>query len=356
MGYILAASSPKAVQTVYDREIRHHGELFTELNTVEDFRQSMPLGVLNGDFPGWKGWHQRSQVGWVHARKAMVAAAREAARLQAKFVCGNARGLVKELLYSNGDVSGIKTADGIEHYADRVIVAAGAQATSILDFENQLRPTAWTIAHITMSPEEAKIYKDIPVIFHSEKGFFIEPDEDKLELKVCDEHPGYCNWVLPLSADGDNALPQSVAVPRHQIPASSARRIREFLKETAPQLADRPFSHTATLWCADTPNRAFLITVHPRHPSLIVAAGDSGHGFTHLPSIGGFVADLMEGSLDPRLAKSWRWRPETAQTFWGNDLLGRSGASDQILDLKETITEGWIQGLEDRTSGRSSKL
>jgi sarcosine oxidase/L-pipecolate oxidase len=152
VGYILAASSPEAIQTTYDREIRHHRELFIDLNSPEDFRQTMPPGVLNGDFPGWKGWHQKSQVGWVHARKSMIAAAKEAARLGASFVCGNACGQVRELLYVNGDVIGIKTADGVEHSADRVIVAAGAQSVSILDFENQLRPTAWTLAHIKMSP------------------------------------------------------------------------------------------------------------------------------------------------------------------------------------------------------------
>lgn len=72
--------------------------------------------------------------------------------------------------------------------------------------------------------------------------------------------------------------------------------------------------------------------------------------------IGGFVADLMEGSLDPWLAKSWRWRPETGRRFWGNGLLGRSGAGDQVLDLKETITDGWVQGPEDIAIRRPYKL
>lgn len=357
VGYILAATSPKAVQTTIDREIKYHKDLFIELSTPEEFRNSMTPGVLTGTFPNWKGWYQKEGVGWVHARKAMVSAAREAARLGVTFVCGNSRGTVKELVYDAGrDICGVKTGDGIEHYSDRVIISAGAQATHLVDFENQLRPTAWTVAHIKMSPEEAKLYKKVPVLFHSEKGFFIEPDEDRHELKVCDEHPGYVNWVLPPGDGGSDALPQSIPVPRNQIPAASARRIREFLRETMPQLADRPFCHTATLWCADTPNRAFLITHHPKHPSLILAAGDSGHGFTHLPSIGGFVADLMEGRLDPRVARSWRWRPETAKRFWGNELLGRSGAGDRIQDIKESISEGWVQGSDDALSTSYAKL
>jgi sarcosine oxidase/L-pipecolate oxidase len=208
-----------------------------------------------------------------------------------------------------------------------------------------------------MSPEEAQLYRNLPVLFHSEKGFFMEPDEDNHELKVCDEYPGYCNWVTPTEGSVENPLPQSRAIPRHQIPVASARRIREFLSETMPHLADRPFSHTAMMWCADTPNRAFLITPHPRYQSLILAAGDSGHGFTHLPSIGGFIADCMVGRLDPRIAKSWRWRPEAARGFWGNDTLGRSGAGDKVLALNEASAEGWVTA-DDGASPltRKSKL
>ncbi|KAI1628722.1 FAD dependent oxidoreductase [Exophiala viscosa] len=343
VGYILAASSTAAIKTTLEREINHHKDLFTELSTAEDFRATMPPGVLTGEFPQWKGWLRRSGVGWVHARKAMVAAYEEAGRLGVKFVFGNARGKVESLLYQTGDVRGVRTADGIDHSSNRVILAAGAYAPQIFDFENQLRPTAWTLAHIQMSPEEAKLYRNLPVLFHSEKGFFMEPDEDNLELKVCDEYPGYCNWVTPEEGK-DNALPYSKPLPRNKIPVESARRIRRFLSETMPHLADRPFSHAATIWCADTSNRAFLITQHPRYESLILAAGDSGHGFTHLPSIGGFVADLM-------------WRPEVAQGFWGDDVLGRSGAENRVIHLNETASEGWIGAGSDATQVvRLSKL
>ncbi|MCJ1304207.1 hypothetical protein MMC08_007019, partial [Hypocenomyce scalaris] len=47
-----------------------------------------------------------------------------------------------------------------------------------------------------MSPEEGFQYKDLPVLFNLEQGFFMEPDAEKHKLKMCDEHPGYCNWVL----------------------------------------------------------------------------------------------------------------------------------------------------------------
>jgi sarcosine oxidase/L-pipecolate oxidase len=339
-GYIVAASSASALEYLETREIRHHASSFKSLNTAEDFRATMPKGVLTGEFKGWRGFYKKNGAGWVHARKALVSAYKEASRLGVRFITGSPQGEVVGLLYSKSDVLGAKTADGIEHRADRTILAAGAAAPQLVDFENQLRPTAWTLAHIPMTAEEARLYKDLPVLFNIEKGFFMEPDEDRHEIKICDEHPGYCNWVRSSSSSA-SSLPQSIPVAKHQIPVPAAERVRDFLRDTMPQLAERPFTHARVCWCADTPNRAFLITPHPSYPSLIIASGDSGHGFMHIPSIGGFIVDCMEGSLDQRFKQSWRWRPETANQFWGDQTLGRFGAGNRMLDLKETTTAGW---------------
>lgn len=194
-GYIVAADSPAALKKVEKRELSDLGSGLVRLTTAEEFRKTMPPGVLTGDFPGWKGLFKSSGAGWVHARKALESAAREAERLGVNFITGSPQGSVTSLIYEDGDVLGIKTADGKEHRGDRTILAAGAGADALFDFKDQLRPTAWTLGHIKMSEDETKLYKNLPVLFNIEKGFFMEPDEDKHELKICDEHPGYCNWV-----------------------------------------------------------------------------------------------------------------------------------------------------------------
>lgn len=80
----------------------------------------MPEGVLTGKFPKWRGWYKSSGSGWVHARKALLAAAKESERLGVRFVRGWDEGRVIEILMNeNGDVIGAKTADGEEHLADR---------------------------------------------------------------------------------------------------------------------------------------------------------------------------------------------------------------------------------------------
>lgn len=203
-----------------------------------------------------------------------MAAAQEAAKLGVKFVAGTPHGKVITLIFENNDVKGAVTADGKIWRADYTFLCAGASAGQFLDFHDQLRPTAWTLAHIPLEPQERAQYKNIPIIFNIEKGFFFEPEGKRGEIKICDEHPGYTNMVP--SANGSSLL--GIPFEKTQIPKESEMRIRELLKETMPQLVDRPFSFSRICWCADTPDREFIIDKHPQHPSLILGCGASGRG------------------------------------------------------------------------------
>jgi len=235
---------------------------FEWLDTPKKFHSTMSEGVLTGDFPGWKGGFKRKGAGWVFARGALMSAFHEAERLGVKFILGP-RGTVTLLLQDNGDITGAKISTGDQYRADITILANGAQAPALLDFKDQLRPTAWTLAHIRMSEEECRLYRDLPVLFNIESGFFMEPDAENHELKICDEHPGYTNFLS--TADGSKA---SVPFAKHQIPKEAEDRVRGFLRDTMPQLAERPFSFARICWCADTVDRNFLIDWHPEYKSM----------------------------------------------------------------------------------------
>jgi sarcosine oxidase len=43
-----------------------------------------------------------------------------------------------------------------------------------------------------------------------------------------------------------------------------------------------------------TPDRHFVIDMHPRHPNVAVAAGFSGHGFKFASVVGEVLADLVD--------------------------------------------------------------
>jgi sarcosine oxidase len=43
-----------------------------------------------------------------------------------------------------------------------------------------------------------------------------------------------------------------------------------------------------------TPDKHFVIDIHPRHPQVVVACGFSGHGFKFSSVVGELLADLAD--------------------------------------------------------------
>ncbi|KAH9885565.1 putative fructosyl amine:oxygen oxidoreductase [Xylariomycetidae sp. FL2044] len=349
-GYVMAANSDPAFAALL-KDIQGHEHEYQRVDTAEAFRSTMPKGVLTGAFPGWRGFSKPSGAGWVYARGAVQAAQQEAERLGVRFITGEAGEVVK-LLFSDdpefgagqdqaaqagkSPLAAVKTADGMLHEADMTILCNGANADFLLDFQSQLRPTAWTLAHIPMTPAEAELYKDLPVLFNIESGFFMEPSADTHELKICDEHPGYINSIY--ASDGSRRIVGSEPFARQQIPLESESRIRAFLRDTMPHLADRPFSFGRICWDADTPDRMPLIDTM-NGPNFLVAVGGSGHCFKTMPAIGKLVVDYIQRSVDERTRNAFRWRPETAvgRDWW--DVQDRWGADGKVMSFEDV--KGW---------------
>ncbi|KAJ2981321.1 hypothetical protein NUW58_g6718 [Xylaria curta] len=324
-GYVMAASSDAAYKTLLE-DISGHEHEYQKVESTEQFRSTMPKGVLTGDFVGWRGFAKSGGAGWVFARGAIIAAKREAEILGVRFITGQ-QGLVSELLFSDeakrgeqkgalkqGSLQGVKSINGTVYHAHTTILANGANADGLLDLKYQLRPTAWTLAHIKMTPSEAGLYKDLPVLFNIEKGFFMEPSAETHELKICDEHPGYINPVYresPLGKslvqgqgdgdhEGEKIIIGSKPFPRQQIPLESEERVRAFLQETMPHLAPRPFSFARICWDADTVDRMPLIDWYTSEGNaeggrLLLAVGGSGHCFKTMPAMGQVVLEFLGG-------------------------------------------------------------
>ncbi|KAI0205857.1 fructosyl-amino acid oxidase [Astrocystis sublimbata] len=354
-GYVMAASSDAAYEAVLG-DIEGQENEWSKVETAEQFRATMPEGVLQGDFVGWKGFAKSGNAGWVFAAGAIRSARDEAERLGVQFITGE-QGLVTELLFADGAsrnngsapgpaaLLGAKSADGTIHRAHTTILSNGANADQLLDLKFQLRPTAWTKAHIKMSAEEAMLYKDLPVLFNIEKGFFMEPSAETHELKICDEHPGYIN---PIYADDDSkTIIGSMPFAKHQIPLEAEERVRALLGETMPQLADRPFSFARICWDADTVDRYPLLDWYtPDHVGdgaeggrFLLAIGGSGHSFKTMPAMGQVVLEFLEGREDDRTKRAFRWRPEIAvdRNWWA--VQDRWGAQGKVMDFNDV--KGW---------------
>ncbi|KAI0864310.1 fructosyl-amino acid oxidase [Xylaria cubensis] len=373
-GYVMAASSDAAYEALL-RDIKGHEDEYRKVESAEQFRETMPKGVLTGDFVGWRGFAKPSGAGWVFARSAIISAKDEAERLGVRFITGQ-QGLVIELLFSNeakagekggapkqGALRGVKTADGTIHRAHTTILANGANADTLIDLKYQLRPTAWTLAQIKMTSHEAELYKDLPVLFNIEKGFFMEPSAETHELKICDEHPGYINPIYeepsanssPVQdgrSESERIIIGSKPFARQQIPLESEERVRAFLMETMPHLAARPFSFARICWDADTVDRMPLIDWYTSDDDasaegrLLLAIGGSGHCFKTMPAMGQVVLEFLEGKVDDRTRRAFRWRPEIAvnRNWW--DVQGRWGAQGEVMDFNDV--RGWTRIGESR--------
>ncbi|KAI0446946.1 fructosyl amine:oxygen oxidoreductase [Xylaria telfairii] len=364
-GYVMAASSDAAYEALLG-DIRGREAEYSKVESAGQFRNTMPKGVLTGDFVAWRGFAKPSGAGWVFARGAIISAKQEAERLGVRFVTGQ-RGLVTKLLFSNateqgrapksGALGGVRSADGTIYHAHTVILANGASADDLIDLKQQLRPTAWTLAHIKMTPEEAGLYKDLPVLFNIEKGFFMEPSAETHELKICDEHPGYINpiYKAPSSdtnlvqgekSKGERIIIGSRPFAKQQIPIESEERVRAFLGETMPHLAARPFSFARICWDADTVDRMPLVDWYASDDDaaegggrLLLAIGGSGHCFKTMPAMGQVVLEFLEGRADDKTRRAFRWRPKTAvnRNWW--DVQGRWGAQGEVMDFNNV--RGW---------------
>jgi sarcosine oxidase len=77
------------------------------------------------------------------------------------------------------------------------------------------------------------------------------------------------------------------------VSADDEETIRRFLRDHLPA-ADGPVRKASVCIYTLTPDRHFLIDVHPAYSQVAFAAGFSGHGFKFASVVGEILADLAE--------------------------------------------------------------
>ncbi|KAJ5682056.1 uncharacterized protein N7477_001996 [Penicillium maclennaniae] len=231
---------------------------------------------------GWKGLFC-SDGGWLAAAKAINAIGTFLQDQGVKFGFGGAGTFKQPLFAADGTTCiGVETTDGTKYFADKVVLAAGAWSPTLVDLEDQCVSKAWVFAHIQLTPREAKEYKNAPVVYDGEYGFFFEPNEHGV-IKVCDEFPGFSRFKQhqPYGATS----PEMISVPRSHAkhptdtyPDASEITIRKAIARFLPNFKEKELFNRTMCWCTDTADANLLICEHPKWKNFILATGDSGRG------------------------------------------------------------------------------
>jgi sarcosine oxidase len=166
--------------------------------------------------------------------------------------------------------------------AGRLMMTAGPWAKSLLGDAGSnltvMRQTPFWLA----PPDPRPFARDRFPIFLADTPagtFYGLPAIDQRGIKVA-QHYGAPE--LP----GPDAVKRTVT-EEDEIP------IRTFVREHLPA-ANGPHTHASVCLYTLTPDRHFVIDVHPEFGNVAIAAGFSGHGFKFAPVVGELLADLVD--------------------------------------------------------------
>lgn len=258
---------------------------------LRDLDRSLALPEWNQD--RYPDGYFNARAGWAESGRVVERLLHEARGLGAQ-VSEDAP--FAALAESGGRVRGVSTASGEQHEADVVIVAAGAWTPSLLPhLSDAMWTTAQPVIHVDTGRDHRWRAPSFPVWAAdiARTGWYGFPALESGALKI--GHHGSGRRIDP-------------AGPR-EVLLSEEARARDFLRENLTALADAPIVYRRLCLYCDTFDGDFWIDHDPERPGLVVAAGDSGHGFKFAPVIGGLIADVVEGRRNEWADRfSWRRR------------------------------------------------
>lgn len=194
-------------------------------------------------------------------------------------------------------VRGIVLDDKQRIAGDFVVMAVGAWTPYLLPFTRKFfRATGQPVFHLKPSKPELFAPERFPVFGAdiTTTGYYGFPINRDDVVKIANHGPG-----REMSPDSRERV----------VTVEDEKNLRGFLASTFPALADAPIVYSRVCMYCDTHDGHFWIARDPEREGLVVAAGDSGHGFKFAPVLGEIIADAVEGKVNPLLDK-FRWRPE----------------------------------------------
>jgi sarcosine oxidase len=181
------------------------------------------------------------------------------------------------------------TAGGVQVRTDRgdyeagsLVITAGAWAVEVLSemaipLQVVRKPVFW---HAVSSRDYDSSSGGSTFFFETPAGeFYGFPCIDGTTVKVC-QHSGGAVVADPLALD-------------REIHPTDVEPVTDFIRHSMPRLQPRPVRHSMCMY-THTPDRHFIVDVHPECPHVVIGAGFSGHGFKFTGVLGEALADLAQ--------------------------------------------------------------
>ena len=254
------------------RSAETHDLAVERCSAVEAMRR-FPLFSLPED---WSAVYER-RGGHLFVEACVRAHAAEAIRAGARFEIG---ATVASWRIDAGEA--VVETDRGEFRAGRLVLAPGSWADGLLNLPAvELVVLRKSLFWYRPRPDAVATFAadDFPCFaFDMPEGFFYGfPAIDERGVKVA-EHTGGRAVGDPLTVD-------------RAIDDDERRRVEEAVSRRIPSLGRDLADHSVCLYTM-SPDRHFLVGLHPDHDEVTVAAGFSGHGFKFAPVIGQAVADF----------------------------------------------------------------
>ena len=188
--------------------------------------------------------------------------------------------------------------------ADSIVLAAGPWLPRLLPdlLDDVIRPTRQEVFFFGAPAGDVRFSAPhLPAWVSFDEGVYGLPDLEHRGVKVA------------VDAHGETIDPETMD---RSVTADAIDRMRRVLRRRMPALADAPLVEARVCQYENTTNGHLLLDRLPGHDRVWIAGGGSGHGFKHGPSVGRYVADLIEEQRQPDPLFTLSGRPSRARVVF----------------------------------------